>query len=589
MKLEVDEPIEASTQQKKSEVRAACETFRQETGRNIVVFIDDIDRLSGDEIRQVLQLVKINADFPGLIFVLLFDKEYVERRLRRHFGSDAARFLEKIVQVELVLPKASEDQLYQCFRRDVLAVLEKRPPYRAIFEEERLKKAFDVWFRFHLVNPRKSGRLLSSWAFRLDVFDTGEAEVNPVDLLILEGLALYEPDVYRELSQGYEDLFPGPYFDMRDLILGKRGETGENGRTRIQSLNEIAGEARATTWLEAAAVLKLLLGVEGSDFADVDAKESRHRIRSRRFSDGRFFRRYFRLTIDSGDVSKATIQKLVKSIATPKAFLEQLTTLEGQGAVFDALDQLLADDFPPPPDLCHFLAHLLDWWEERIIRRGSEKEDVGLAHALIRFYEHLMGSRRREERSRILTGALPQSLSTVFALQELVFHEQGRRHRQEKYRSADTSGGLDEAGERQLCDEVAKRLAEHFRNVAPAGRPYEMEACWWALRHGGAWRSDIGRELIRTAGGIVTLLRATVGRFGELTQINERLAAARLIQPMVDLESLSQTVEEHQGELIALDPKAADLPQVLKQLREAAALSKGSPPSADPDAAPLPE
>ncbi len=159
----------------KVQVRDKFKEFKEKTGRNIVVFIDDIDRLSGDEIRQVLQLVKINADFPGLIFVLLFDKEYVERRLRRHFGSDAARFLEKIVQVELALPKASEDHLYGSFKSAVKDVLKKRPAYLAIFEEERLKQAFDAWFQYHLVNPRKSGRLLSSWTFRVDVFDTGAA------------------------------------------------------------------------------------------------------------------------------------------------------------------------------------------------------------------------------------------------------------------------------------------------------------------------------------------------------------------------------------------------------------------------------
>lgn len=559
-----------SVQLVKASVRKQFEEFKKKTHRNIVVFIDDIDRLSADEIRQVLQLVKVNADFPGLIFVLLYDKAYVERRLRRHFGNDAGRFLEKIVQVELALPKASENQLYGGFRTAAHDVLKKRPAYLGILEESRLKRAFDVWFRFHLVNPRKSGRLLSSWAFRLDVFDTGAAEVNPVDLLILEGLALYEPDVYRELSHGFEDLFPGSYVDFRDFVLSRRGKGDEKGTTRIQSLNRIAQNAQGTTWSDVAAVLKLLLGVEGSDFADVDAKESRHRIRFRRFSEGRFFRRYFRLSIDSGDVSKATLHKLVESVARPTDFLTDLTELEQQGVHLDALDQLMAEDVTPPSDLSHFLSHLLDWWEERIIRRGNDKEDTGLAHSLIRLYEQLMGTRGGKERGGVLQTMLQQT-TAVFALGDLVFHEQGKRHRWEESKSTDTTGLLDQDEEAHLCNAVGLRLLQRFQNDRPIGRPYEIEACWWALRFAGRWRVEIGKELIETAGGIVVLMRGTLGHFGSLPSADERRAAARLIAPMIDFETLNNAVQVQLKQLVELDPGAEKWPHILDRIREALA------------------
>ncbi|MEI6343400.1 MAG: P-loop NTPase fold protein [Verrucomicrobiota bacterium] len=229
-----------SLQTVKADVRKNFELFRTKTNRNIVVFIDDIDRLSGDEIRQVLQLVKVNADFPGLIFVLLFDRKYVERRLRRHFGSDSAAFLDKIVQVELRLPKASEDQLYVGLRREIASLLEKRPSYKDIFEEVRLKKYFDIWLRHHLINPRKYGRLLSSWAFKLDVFRTTAAEVNPVDLLILEGLSLYEMDVYSALSKGYNDLFAHRILSAAEILFDDVDHKDRKPSARMQAITRTA-------------------------------------------------------------------------------------------------------------------------------------------------------------------------------------------------------------------------------------------------------------------------------------------------------------------------------------------------------------
>lgn len=570
-----------SLQSVKEQARAQFNSFRQTTHRNIVVFIDDIDRLSGDEIRQVLQLVKINADFPGLIFVLLFDKAYVERRLRRQFGADAASFLEKIVQVELALPKASEDQLYQCFRRDVLAVLERRPPYRAIFEEDRLKQAFDVWFRHHLVNPRKSGRLLSSWAFRLDVFNTGEAEVNPVDLLILEGLALYEAEVYQALSKAYGELFPEPYRDIMDMMARGRGEPGEKVSARMQALNRIAKKRRLMTSLEVAPALRLLLGVEGSDFADVGDQETSTRIRCRRFSEGRFFRRYFRLSIDSGDVSKATVRGLVRAVGTPTAFRDQLTTLERQGVLLDALDQLLAEDIPAPPDLSHFLAHLLDWWEERILLRGSDKQDAGLRRALIRLYEQLMGMREGKDRGAVLQAMLKQT-NSVFALRDLVFHEQRKRHQSEDDKASNTTGLLDKEVERDLCQGVATRLLQHFKRNQPIGRPYENEACRWTLSFGGAWQPDIGKELLRTAGGVATLLRGVLEGFGSLPSVDERRGAAMLLAKMLGAADLYQGVETHREKLIQLGEDVDERLRILDRIRSAIVSRDGQEAPEDP-------
>jgi predicted KAP-like P-loop ATPase len=570
-----------SPEKVKEKVRAACQKFREQTGRNIVVFIDDIDRLSGDEIRQVLQLVKINADFPGLIFVLLFDKEYVERRLRRHFGSDAGRFLEKIVQVELTLPKASEDQLYGTFKTAVQDALKKRPAYLAIFEEDRLKQAFDVWFQYHLVNPRKSGRLVSGWAFRLDVFDTGAAEVNPVDLLILEGIALYEPEVYLALSRAYDELFEDDSIEFFDRMLSEEAGEKSGPSRRIQALNRIAQKVQVTTSLEMVAVLKLIMSVGSDDFRDVQRPEAEHRIRHSRFSEGRFFRRYFRLSIDSGDVSKVTIQSLMKAIGTAGKFPKELTDLEGQGVLLDALDQLLAEKLSPPRQLSLFLSDLLDWWEERILRRGRDMQDTGLAHALIRLYEQLMGMREGKDRSGVLLTMLQQT-TAVFALVDLVFHEQRKRLQREDEKSSDTTGLVDKEAELELCQEVARRILQHFKSNPPMGQPHENEACAWTLHYGGSWRPDIGKELLRTAGGLVVLMKGPLGGLTAILSVEDRKVVPQVLAPMVEFELLRTAVQTQLKQLIVLDQAATDWSRKLDQIGEAMASDDGQEATVDP-------
>ncbi|HEV7924844.1 MAG TPA: P-loop NTPase fold protein, partial [Verrucomicrobiae bacterium] len=73
----------------------------------LLVVIDDIDRLTTSEILQVFQLVKANADFPCLIYLLLFEREVVGKALDEVSGGKGTEFLEKIVQVGYHVPQVS--------------------------------------------------------------------------------------------------------------------------------------------------------------------------------------------------------------------------------------------------------------------------------------------------------------------------------------------------------------------------------------------------------------------------------------------------------------------------------------------------
>jgi predicted KAP-like P-loop ATPase len=534
-------PNAPSVQAVKAEVREQFVQFRKKTNRTIVVFIDDIDRLSGDEIRQVLQLVKVNADFPGLIFVLLFDRHYVERRLRRHFGSDAASFLEKIVQVELAIPRPSEDQLYHCLRRNVDEVLIKRTGYRAIFEEARLREAYDLWFHAHLRNPRNYGRLLSSWAFRLDVFPTDAAEVNPVDLLILEGLSLHESRVYLALSKAEAELFPNPDRDPLEVIIRNFDHKEGDPSPRMQAVNRIAQAAKEADRRPLVAVLKFLLGVTGDGFDEVSPSEASLRTRSRRFSDGRFFRRYFRLSIDSGEVAKATINRLVSLTERPKEFVAQWTELERQGVLLDALDQLMAEDLPQTLALPDLLAEVLNWREEK----GFADEhpiQMDLDHRLVGLYEKLLGPRQGEARLAVLQSTVARTVA-VFALKEMVLHEQLKRRHRDKSGSKDTSGILDQTSERCLCEKVAQRLLRKFQETTPTGRHFEAEGVTWGWHHANALKVQIAEELVKTPGGTATLLRGTLGQFGNASSVrNNWLQFRSAVAGFISVESLAKAV-----------------------------------------------
>jgi predicted KAP-like P-loop ATPase len=75
----------------------------------LLVIVVDIDRLSGDEVREVFRLIKSVADFPNVTYLLAFDREAVCRMHEPMQGGTGEEYLEKIVQVPFELPKPKFD------------------------------------------------------------------------------------------------------------------------------------------------------------------------------------------------------------------------------------------------------------------------------------------------------------------------------------------------------------------------------------------------------------------------------------------------------------------------------------------------
>lgn len=78
------------------------------TKHKVVIFIDDIDRLSPDEIKEVLRLIRNTANFPYIQFIVAYDKNYVCNALRNSGIGVPELYLEKFLNVEIALPKSEE-------------------------------------------------------------------------------------------------------------------------------------------------------------------------------------------------------------------------------------------------------------------------------------------------------------------------------------------------------------------------------------------------------------------------------------------------------------------------------------------------
>jgi KAP family P-loop domain len=168
--------------------------------RPVVVVIDDIDRLTTTEIRDIFRLVRLTASFPNLVYVLAFDRARVEDALSEDRLPGRA-YLEKIVQLALDLPSMPA----QLLRSRALAELN-----RAVSGVENLRFDEDRWSQVYfeiveplLMNLRDVTRLALS--ARPVVVDLG-SDVETVDLMALEAVWVFRPEMFAALRRIRTDL-----------------------------------------------------------------------------------------------------------------------------------------------------------------------------------------------------------------------------------------------------------------------------------------------------------------------------------------------------------------------------------------------
>ncbi|MCP1613546.1 hypothetical protein J2848_005242 [Azospirillum lipoferum] len=77
----------------------------------IIVLIDELDRVEDAEVRTVAQLVRAVADFPGISYLLAYDRVRVVEALGDKNVDRGAAYLEKIVQLEVRVPSSLSEEI----------------------------------------------------------------------------------------------------------------------------------------------------------------------------------------------------------------------------------------------------------------------------------------------------------------------------------------------------------------------------------------------------------------------------------------------------------------------------------------------
>lgn len=194
------------------EKRQQLEALLAESGKRIVIMIDDIDRLDDTEIATIFKLVKLAADFTHTAYILAFDQEVVAKALAKRYASSedsGTSFIEKIVQVPIELPHADKDVLQTMTLEAMDGALKGVGAELDDADTNRFSTVFARYLGPRIVTPRMVKRIANAIEF---VVPLVAAEVNIADLLLMQTLGVLFPEVVRKIPSA-KDALLGKAFD----------------------------------------------------------------------------------------------------------------------------------------------------------------------------------------------------------------------------------------------------------------------------------------------------------------------------------------------------------------------------------------
>jgi hypothetical protein len=317
------------------ELRRRLEILLRETGKRIIVLIDDIDRLDRREIQSIFKLVKLSASFDYTSYVLAFDDQIVAAALGESYGaggpSAGRSFLEKIVQVPLHLPPPNELAL----RNMAFAGVEEALRLSTIALSREQAQAFAGHFIQGLgpalETPRQAKLYANALMFALPLL---KSEVHPIDHLLIEGIRVFYPNLYVAIRDN-----PELFVEVR------RGGSRDDGlKSRVESCIKTALEEDRVS--DADHVRRSLLQVlfpqlEGVFGLTHYGPEWKTRwAQEQRICSAEYFRRYFTYGIPADDVSDLSVTGLIDASAAGTAIQPLLSEFAGRGVMPRVVEKL---------------------------------------------------------------------------------------------------------------------------------------------------------------------------------------------------------------------------------------------------------
>lgn len=437
----------------------------QEQSNRILVVIDDIDRLSNEQIRQVFQLVTSVAKFPNTIYLLVFDKDIVVKALEKVQEGSGKDYLEKIIQMPIQIPDIKPAKLRQVLIDRLNVILSRHEGIG--FQQPRWQNLYESCIAPFVDSLRTINRLCNAVQFKLSSIAT---EVDFTDTVAISALEIQYPEVYEWVKE-HKSLLTGG-FDLSTIRERNKTQKELKDFYTVQIKASLQKNTHSTVTDEQVDVmigfLSYLFPHFGQKIGEIHEVYDLNVFRkNNRISHPEKFDRYFSLDLDEISIRKSEISKAVFE-ADSEALIKTLLEKEEKGDSYDFLEEIrsLTSDIPEARAKVIVIALLT---ASSSLDTPSPKNFLSLPasalaeHMVIELLDIINPSNRFQFISDVISNSslsVLQTLASIINMLELAYGRLAANGEERKYKKVITLKELIEV-ESIFVDRVKQVLAEH--------------------------------------------------------------------------------------------------------------------------------
>lgn len=163
----------------------------QNLPKQVVFIIEDFDRLTREEILEVLKLIDGNANFNNIIFVAAYDHAYVGTILASN------SYIEKYFNIEIHVPLAIHDHMINYLNAELGCIFTRRDTDNVTLSSKEVLEKYFSLFSKYIVTMRDAKRYLNM--LKSDILVINISSVVVEDFLLLELLKYLDANLYESI------------------------------------------------------------------------------------------------------------------------------------------------------------------------------------------------------------------------------------------------------------------------------------------------------------------------------------------------------------------------------------------------------
>ena len=506
-------------------------------GRKIIVVIDDIDRLTADEIRQMFGVVKAVANFPNTIYLLAFDREVAVKALEPLQNVQKGKeYLEKIIQVSWEIPPPEDYMLPTILLRHINLAGEGTPD--DLLDQHDFLNMF-ARLRNLLRTPRDCDRIGNAL---LTTYPSVRGEVNFTDFVAMEVLRVRVPGLH-ELIRINPDRFAG--IAGSSLGASSKKELGEFHNSWLNDSAVIPADLKDDVRKVMSRLFPKLQSVWGNYGYGSDSFARWHR--ECRAASLEILPTYFRLGVPSGSFSRERTKTIIQQCGDFDVLSSELSELareklpDGRTAIAAFLERAtnLAEQLKL--EGCSLVNLLVAILNDQFVEIADTSLAVGFpvdnSWRIIWLVIALLKRFDAEQRASYLKSAVLKApgLSAVVDLVTTLEVE----HDPQARAKASAEPELAEGRCKELAEIAADRIARAAQDEVLAKTPLLGRVLWswkrWKPEDAKTWIN----HFVEKDEGLLRLIEASTGE-GRQTSLEDPVAQTFL---SVNIRGLSEWID----------------------------------------------